>query len=127
LRRLQFAAGDIRNNEAIRAVMNSPGRKTKDQRLDEVRVIAAARGLDPKLALRGPGYEDIVRAAGEVTEVGGDLAVVLWRACSGLAHGDIWASIVLPGREQLATTTPGMANLKLSPNVEGLCTATIVG
>jgi hypothetical protein len=114
LRRLQFAAGDIRNNEALKLILRQPGRKTKDQRLEEVRVIASACGLDPKSALRGPGYEDIVRTAGEATEVGGDLAVVLWRACSGLAHGDFWASITLPGAARLASTRPGMANLELS-------------
>lgn len=123
LRRLQFAAGDIRNNEALKLILRQPGRRTKDQRLDEVRVIASAYGLDPKSALRGPGYEDIVRAAGEATEIGGDLAAVLWRACSGLAHGDFWASITLPGAARLATTRPGMANLELRPNVVGLCTA----
>lgn len=49
--------------------------------------------------------------------------MVLWRACSGLAHGDSWASITLPSREHLPSATAGMANLRLSPNVDGLCTA----
>jgi hypothetical protein len=123
LRRLQFAAGDIRNNEAIKVRAQQPGGKTKEQRLDEVRAIATACGLDSRTAVRGPGYEDIVQAAGEATEVGADLAVILWRACSGLAHGDFWASITLPSRAHLAATRPGMANLELTPNVRGLCTA----
>jgi hypothetical protein len=127
LRRLQLAANDIRSNEAVRALTNSPGRKTKEQRLDEVRAIAIARGLDPKSALQAPSYEKIVRTAGEATGVGADLAVVLWRSCSGLAHGDVWASLAVPAREGLAMATAGMANLHLSPNVEALLCTIVAG
>jgi hypothetical protein len=67
LRRRQLAVGDIRNHEAVRAVLQQPGTTTRDQRLNDVRTIATAYGSDPKAALSRVNYEDIVRAAGAAT------------------------------------------------------------
>lgn len=122
LRRLRAASGDIRMNEAVRNLTRSPGKKTEEQRLDEVRAIAERRGIDPKKATQSPRFEEIVRIGGDSTPLKGDLAVVMWRACSGLSHGDMWATIVIPGRKHLASQVPEIAHLELSPNVEGLIT-----
>jgi hypothetical protein len=122
LRRLRAASGDIRMNEAVRNLTSSPGTKTEGQRLDEVRAIAERRGIDPTKATQSPRFEEIVRVGGDATPLKGDLAVVMWRACSGLAHGDLWATIVIPGRVHLAPQVPEIALLELSPNVKGLIT-----
>ncbi|WP_432990938.1 hypothetical protein [Dactylosporangium sp. CA-233914] len=121
LRRLRHATADIRNNESLRELIRQPGRKTRAQRLDQVRDAATSRGLDPKLALQPLRLEQVVREAGDTTEIGADNLLGQWRACSALAHGDLWASIAIPGQTRQPSARPGMADLHLSPNVAGLC------
>ncbi|MEU8001523.1 hypothetical protein AB0B66_10220 [Catellatospora sp. NPDC049111] len=88
LRRLELAANDIRNDELYRALINRPGRKTKEQLLAEVRTIANAAVPAHRSKFEKLGYKEIVSVGGAASTIGGDRAVFLWRSCSGLAHGD---------------------------------------
>ncbi len=72
-----------------------------DERRADVVNIAARSGIEePALGTRQPGFEAIVRAASH--HVGdGDLHQLVWKGCSGLAHGRQWATVaLLHGEEQ---------------------------
>ncbi|MFD0598722.1 hypothetical protein ACFQZ4_45845 [Catellatospora coxensis] len=85
LRRLELAANDIRNDELYRALINRPGRKTKEQLLEEVRTIANAAVPAHRSKFEKLGYKEIVSvgalpARSEVTvqsSCGGPVAA--WR------------------------------------------------
>jgi hypothetical protein len=99
LRRLRLAAANVWNSEKIGNLIGTPPKRTRDERLDELRRIAKTCGIAEIDAVKNPGHEEVVRAAGEATFHDGDLAVVLWKGCSGLAHGDIWATLSMLDRE----------------------------
>jgi hypothetical protein len=89
LRRLRLGAANVRHADAMGSLVGSPPKRTVDERLVELRRVAATCGVPERDAVKKPGHEEVVRAAGEATALGGDLAVVLWKGCSGLAHGDV--------------------------------------
>ncbi|MGH3648782.1 MAG: hypothetical protein ACRDTM_16605, partial [Micromonosporaceae bacterium] len=101
LRRLQLAALDCRNSNSIQTVMGHTPRRTLQDRLADLRTLAAARGLDPREATTWSGWGEILKAAGDRTDVGATLAVVIWKACSGIAHGDFWATISVSERAEI--------------------------
>ena len=101
LRRLQLAAANVRHSDDTATLIGSPLPRTREVRLDELRRIARARRIPEQDAakLKYPGYEHILRAAGEVVFNDGVLSVAMWKGCSGLAHGDIWATLSVLERE----------------------------
>ena len=106
LRRLRLQAGNVINSDQAASAMGSSMPKSRTDRLDRVREIAARAGVDADQAIRRPGSGEIVKAAGNY--IGGDDAAkhieTLWRACSGAAHGDVWAGLSLHDRNIVATT-----------------------
>lgn len=87
-RRLQVAADDIRNGERARAITGDKGPKTRERRLAEVEQIAAKCGIDGKAATTRATYSEIIKTVGDP----GQVTVLAWNTCSGIAHGDFWAT-----------------------------------
>ena len=87
-RRLQVAADDIRNGERARAITGDKGPKTREQRLDEVGQIAEKCGIDGRAATTRATYSEIIQAVGDPDQV----TLLAWNTCSGIAHGDFWAT-----------------------------------
>jgi len=118
LRTFRLAAAEVRNSEKARTLTGSVGPRTKDQRLERIRERAHAAGLDPASALRGIDYAEVVRGAGERVAVGGDAAEGLWRACSALAHGDLWPVVAVLSTTD-ARVSPGVATKVVTTNSRG--------
>lgn len=91
--RLQLAAMDCRNGDNVQKAMGTTPQRPVNDRLDRIRALATARGLDPRQAVKWVGWEAVVTAAANVLSPGSSFPVVLWRACSGVTHGDLWATI----------------------------------
>lgn len=132
LRRLQLEDDDIRKEESMRQLASqedpSVGEERLAKRLGELRVEATSVGVGPGVRLRKPRYDDVVRAAGDVTDgLGGDLAVAFWKACSAIAHGDRWPLKYFPTREPLVSRVPGISAFKLTPKVDALYSAVLAG
>jgi hypothetical protein len=87
-RRLQVAADDIRNGERARTITGDKGPKTRQQRLAEVEQIAAKWGIDGKAATTRATCSEIIKAVGDPDQV----TLLAWNTCSGIAHGDFWAT-----------------------------------
>ncbi len=95
-RRLQLAAANIKRGEEVRKLAQDDGEDESDRRLKVVSSLADAAGIRPDAVLGAtPGFERIVRESGEGTQLGGDLLVLLWKVCSGITHGQQWASLGL--------------------------------
>ena len=125
-RRLQFAVTDIRNGEEAKEIVQQPGPRTKQDRLDQVRAIAIGGGISWNSVKSGSGYKDIVQAAGGGTGPAADVIYLSWKLCSGMAHGDFWPTWSGMDRVELPGASPGTgafkieANLKLLLHVTGL-------
>jgi hypothetical protein len=55
-RRLRFAVTDIRNGEEAKEVIGQPGPRPRQDRLEEVRAIAAGAGIAESSVRSGAGY-----------------------------------------------------------------------
>jgi hypothetical protein len=96
-------------------------KRTAQERRAEIRALAAKLGLSDVAGQLS--YEKIIRAAGKVTlrdyEPKPDklspeeLAAVMWRLCSGFAHGRYWSSLSWLER-QLVRSEGGVLNLRLT-------------
>ncbi|WP_431916983.1 hypothetical protein [Micromonospora wenchangensis] len=120
LRRLRFAALDVRGGEAARKLLDAPGPKTQTERLGELRAIAKRRDLDEDAAVKHVGYAEIVKAAGDTMRSGNTPFLLTWRMCSAIAHGDFWATINVVSTEELPGAPPAIAHLKVTANVRTL-------
>jgi len=126
LRRLRFAATDIRGGEEAKRLIGATGPKTEAERLDEVRALARRRGVDEKTAVKPARYSEIVKAAGDTRPAVGMVPyLITWRMCSGRAHGDFWTTINVLSREELPGAPSGLAHLKITANVETLLFAVV--
>jgi hypothetical protein len=119
-RRLRFAALDIRNGEKVKELLGHAGPRTREDRLDVLRGIARREGIDERQAIERVTYEEIVRSAGNQTAVGEVTTCVIWKICSGIAHGDLWTTITALERVELPGAPAGTAHLRISANVETL-------
>jgi len=106
LRRLRLQADNVVNSDQAASAMGSSMPQSRAVRLGRVREIAARAGVNADQAVQRPGSKEVVQAAGHY--IGGDDAAnhieTLWRACSGAAHGDVWAGLSLHDREVVAAT-----------------------
>jgi hypothetical protein len=93
------------------------GKRTTQQRLDEIRALAIQLHLDPDEIAGQFSYERVIRTVGEATGIGGDLSVLIWRFGSGFAHGRYWASFSLLQREEFPGQD-GVVNIRLTNDVD---------
>ncbi len=122
LRRLRLAAANVWHSDAVGNLIGSPPTRTRNERLNELRRIARACGISEIDAVKKPGHGEVVRAAG-ATILNGDLMVVLWKGCSGLAHGDIWATLSMLDREvREHPAASNVLNAKVTAPIAGLLT-----
>jgi hypothetical protein len=119
-RRLRLATLDLRSADKVATVMGTRMNPALADRLDELTAIARVAGVAEADALRRLGYEEIVRDAGPVLDIGTVLPVVIWRACSGISHGDLWATLTMTTHTPLPRSDPDTPTMSITVNVEGL-------
>lgn len=99
-RRLQLAAANIRYGEDVRRLAQEAGEDQSERRLGDVAAIAVSAGVPADRILgRTPGYESIVRGGAAATALSADTLVLVWKTCSGITHGQSWASLGVLERE----------------------------
>jgi hypothetical protein len=67
--------------------------------------LARRANIDPKAIKKTPDYTAIVRAAGGQVASGPAVAVVIWKACSAIAHGEVRGQLVYLTREVLGESS----------------------
>ena len=100
LRRLRLALADAKNAVEVREMVGPGGKSFEQRRSDIVQIVGRCGITEAELGTRQPGFEKIVTAASQ--HVGdGDLHRLVWKGCSGLAHGRQWATVaLLQGEDQ---------------------------
>ncbi|TWJ20853.1 hypothetical protein [Micromonospora endolithica] len=120
LRRLRFAALDIRGGEAMRKLVDASGTKTEAERLDQLRVIAKRRGIEQSAATKHVGYAEIVKAAGDTMPGGHKPYLLTWKMCSAIAHGDLWATLNVVSRTELPGAPADIAHMRITASAQSL-------
>jgi hypothetical protein len=116
-RRLQQDWAEVRNLEKVREEIGTPPAKTMDDRFAELCVLAQRASIDPNVIKKTPDYTTIVRAAGRHVASGPNRTVVIWKACSSLAHGEIRGQLAYLTRDVFAESSPGVALARVTSNV----------
>jgi hypothetical protein len=117
LRRLQQEYAEARELRGTLEIIGSPPEWTMPARLQELAVLARAAGADPGLIRSGFGYREITRVAGAQVPSAPQVAEVIWKACSAIAHGDMRGTAAyLPG-ETVGQAAPGVALNRVTANV----------
>lgn len=106
--------------------MGEPLPRTREERLEDLRVIARRDGLDEKEIVKGVGYQEVVQAIGDEKTAAGKMPLLIWRACSAVAHGDVWATINVTQREDVGGAPDGMVHNRVTVNVGNLHQMTAV-
>jgi hypothetical protein len=121
-RRLRLAANDIWESGEAQKLhgLPRPSGRTTAQLREGLRKLAP----DDRDVLAGHwSYRQVIRAAAENRGIDPDVAELLWRAESGLAHGALWATLGMLNREQSDSDVPGVVHLRTTANVEQLVLA----
>jgi len=116
LRRLQQEWDESREIEEVRRVMGEPA-KSKADRFERLSPLAQQAGVDPAAITERAVYTTIVRAAGRYLDIDPAVTVVIWKACSSLAHGDYRGQFAYLTKEILGEASPGVAQVQVTGNV----------
>jgi hypothetical protein len=117
LRRLQQEYVEAWELRGTLEIIGSPPSWTMVSRLQELAVLALAAGADPGLIKSGFGYREIVRVAGAQVAPALQVAEVIWKACSAIAHGDMRGTATYLSGETIGQAAPGVAVNQISANV----------
>lgn len=116
LRRLQGDYAETRQVDEVKRVMGLPT-GTKASRFADLSPLAQQAGIDPNEIKKTPDYTTIVRAAGQHIGIDPAVTVVIWKACSSLAHGEVRGQIAYLSKEVLGEVSPGVAMARVTANV----------
>jgi len=108
---------DIRNEEQVRGLMRQPGTRTEAERLASVRALASTAGLTDAAVKARPTYWEIVKTVSE-SGPANSVIEVMWKLCSGYAHGDSWPTLSASQRTQIDGAAPeGVGTFKIEANI----------
>jgi hypothetical protein len=129
-RRLKLAyheAKESGNAHKLMAAEVSADKRSAEERITEIQTLATEHSIDPNDLAGRFSYGVVVRQAGAATELGGNLALLLWQMCSGFAHGHYWASLSFLNRQEVPRAgEAGVFNVRLTNDVDRVLTITQV-
>lgn len=117
LRRFQQEWAEVRDMEKVRQETRTPPVKSMNDRFAELSASAQRANIDPNLIKKTPQYSTIVKAAGRHAASNPAAAVVIWKACSSLAHGEVRGQLAYLAREVIGESSPGVALALVTSNV----------
>ena len=117
LRRLQQARAEMADLDKVREMTGQPPPRSTAVRLGELADLARSAGIDPRDIRQKTQYGTIVGAAGKHVLSDADAAVVLWKICSALAHGETTGMLAYLDMRVVAQASPGVALAGVTANV----------
>ncbi len=117
-RRPRFAVTDIRNGEQVKQLTGQPGPHSEQERMQEVRAIAARAGIAEAAVGRGAPYSEIVQTVGDSAGPAASVIYLSWKLCSVIAHGDFWPTWSAMQRVELPGAPEGTGSFRIEANVK---------
>jgi hypothetical protein len=115
-RRVRLQLQDAIHADEINKLMKREPDHLTRALIDLAPVAAKANFVLPRKGGSVPPSE-VVRKAGASFDLGADAAMLMWRACSGIAHGDTWAMVSLPSHEILNDPAGAIVNSRVTLDV----------
>jgi hypothetical protein len=109
LRRLRQEAKEIRELDNVRVKIGEQPRLTRAERLAALAVIGQPFGIDEAEIKAKPDYSAIVEAAGERISLGPAKTLLIWKACSAIAHGEVRGSLAYLSKRIFDGPSPDLA------------------
>jgi hypothetical protein len=109
LRRLQQEYAEIRELDKVKAEGSQQPQPTRAERLADLAARAQPLGISATEINDGHGYSAMVEAAGERIGIGRSKALLIWKACSALAHGEVRGSLAYLSMRVFDGPSPDMA------------------
>jgi hypothetical protein len=134
-RRLAMQRNEVRASYKMRELVNDPGRRTKQQALEELNaLLAAVLGIpdaeaEQVLKQTPDSYKDMVRDAAPEAGIPADTAELVWSAGSAIAHGDTHGTLSVLDKQVSAGRSVkghGIALARVTGSVSGLYWAMLV-
>jgi hypothetical protein len=109
LRRLRLEWAEWSEQEKVRKAMGAPPVRSNDEHFKKLTALIRSTAIDPSdIKKANADYTTIVKAAGEHLDTGSTRQLVIWKACSALAHGEFRGTLAYAAREMLAEVSPGV-------------------
>jgi hypothetical protein len=112
VRRIQEDWEEVRQLDAVRREVGAPSKKTMAEREREMTDLLVKVGGDPTRLKKRPGYGEIVKLTGASQPTGAVTALVIWKACSSIAHGEVRGLIAYLKNTTVGSSVP--AGLQLN-------------
>jgi hypothetical protein len=126
LRRLRYEWASIKAAESFMTSANLTDQRGIQRRKNRVLALASTAGITEQELSQKPGFGEIIKAAGAAVDLvdddGRNFPFLLWRLCSGIAHGDTWV-LNLFDLEFLHTLNPGVSAYQMTAPIPLLWTA----
>jgi hypothetical protein len=116
-RQFRLAITDIRHDDQAGKLTGQLGPQTVEERISEIRGLAARAGLESAALKGNVTYTEIVET---VDRAGPPDSIVLvaWKVCSGFAHGDWWTTRSASRRTQIpGAAEPGIGTFKIEADL----------
>ena len=118
-RRVRLGLQDARHADDVLKLMGRTPERVAQALVDLAPIADKANFVLPPKGGSLPASE-IVREAGASFDLGADDALLVWRACSGIAHGDTWALTSLPTHEVLNDPADAVLNTRVTLDISQL-------
>ena len=125
MRRLRHAAADVKGGEEVKELIGHQGPRIKQERFSEIISLAANVGINADRAAAPASFRSIVEAAGEEIDLGGQITRLLWHMGSGIAHGDLWATVSVGEAVEMPGSPAGVKHMRISAGVNGIFMMTL--
>jgi hypothetical protein len=116
-RRLRQARAETTDLDQVRKLADQPAPRSKTERLAEIADLAGSANVDPREIPDRPGYATMVEVAGKYVLSDPDAAVVIWKACSALAHGEMVGLLAYLDKDVVGEAAPGVAVARVTASV----------
>lgn len=122
-RRLKLAGIDVHESaraQDLSGVTPLPPGRLPVERREEIKRLAAARGLDPDAVLGRFGYAKVLRESAVATPFDPKALELLWMTGSGIAHGRTWATYAYLDRQDVTVCPSNVRQIKITASVDQL-------
>jgi HAMP domain-containing protein len=118
-RRVRLGLADARHADDVLRLMGRTADRVAQALVDLAPIAAKANFVLPAKGGSLPASE-VVGEAGASFDLGAEDALLVWRACSGIAHGDTWALSSLPTHEVLNDPSAAVLNTRVTLDISQL-------
>ena len=126
LRRVRVEAAEMQHADPNMSSIGQPASSGRQRRRDleeRARELGRQLGIHPDQDVTAVSYAEIIHTAGRESPIGERRATLVWKLCSGYAHGDRWPIPAASDLEDLPGAPEGIRHLRVAAGPTALLLA----